>query len=126
MPILLSIVTMLFSPGGRIARRGFCAGMIAVTAVIALAEPPLADGGGPWAAILIFLPCYWAYFSLMSRRCHDTGRSALWLMILAVPLLGFAWLVAVLFFRRGDPGANPYGPDPHSPTPDYLVVKAVS
>jgi uncharacterized membrane protein YhaH (DUF805 family) len=98
--------------------------MIAVTAVIAILEPPLAALCGRWATILLFLPCYWIYLCLMSRRCHDTGRSCAWLLILLVPLLGFLWLVAMLFCRRGDPGANQYGPDPHRPAPDYLVVGA--
>ena len=119
-------ITKLFSPGGRIARRGFWTGMIAVTLFVALAEPPLALRGGPPATIILFLPCCWAWFCLMSRRCHDTGRSAGWLLLLLIPILGFLWLIAVLFFRRGDHGANQYGPDPHPPAPDYLTVKPVS
>jgi uncharacterized membrane protein YhaH (DUF805 family) len=125
LPEMLTVATRLFSPGGRIARRWFWAGIIAVTAVIAVVEPPLAGLGGRWATILCFLPCYWVYFCLLSRRCHDTGRSPAWLFMLLVPLLGFLWLIAVLFFRRGDFGANQYGPDPHRPAPDYLVVGAV-
>jgi uncharacterized membrane protein YhaH (DUF805 family) len=124
LPEVLTTTTRLISPGGRVMRRGFWAGMIAVTAVIAIIEPPLTALFGRWATILLFLPCYWIYFCLMSRRCHDIGRSCAWLLMLLVPLLGFLWLVAVLFFRRGDPGANQYGPDPHRPPPDYLVVGA--
>lgn len=126
MPSLLAVATTVFRPSGRVARRGFWFGTILVTVLLALVEPPLASVAGPWATILVFLPCYWVFLCLMIRRCHDTGRSAIWLLTLLIPLLGFVWMVAVLFFRRGDPGSNPYGPDPHESAPDYLVVEAVS
>jgi uncharacterized membrane protein YhaH (DUF805 family) len=124
--VLLAAARALFTPGGRIARRWFWVGMVLIVSLIALAEPPLAALAGPAASIALFLPCYWAAFCLMSRRVHDTGQSAGWLLILLIPLIGFAWLIVRLFFRRGDPGENQYGRNPHPAAPDYLVVSAVS
>lgn len=100
--------------------------MISIVSLIALAEPPLAVVAGPAGSIVLFLPCYWATFCLMSRRAHDTGQSAAWLLILIVPLIGFAWVIVRLFFRRGDPGENQYGRNPRPTAPDYLVVSAVT
>jgi uncharacterized membrane protein YhaH (DUF805 family) len=45
------------------------------------------------------------------RRLHDTNRSAWWLLVGVVPLLGTLVLL-VFALSRGTPGANDYGPDP--------------
>jgi len=43
------------------------------------------------------------------RRLHDIDRSAWWLLIGGVPLIG--WLVLMIFYvKRGSPGSNSYGP----------------
>ncbi len=45
------------------------------------------------------------------RRLHDTGRSAWWLLIGLIPLVGS--LVLLFFFaQKGTDGTNEYGPDP--------------
>lgn len=57
--------------------------------------------------VLIFLP-YWA---LQFRRLHDTDRSAWWLLLLLIPIVG--WLVILAFnCQNGTPGPNKFGRDP--------------
>lgn len=57
--------------------------------------------------VLIFLP-YWA---VQFRRLHDTDRSAWWLLLLLIPLVG--WLIILAFnCQNGTPGENEYGADP--------------
>ncbi|TDX15360.1 uncharacterized membrane protein YhaH (DUF805 family) [Buttiauxella sp. BIGb0552] len=57
--------------------------------------------------VLIFLP-YWA---VQFRRLHDTDRSAWWLLLLLIPLVG--WLIILAFnCQNGTPGENDYGADP--------------
>ena len=57
--------------------------------------------------VLIFLP-YWA---VQFRRLHDTDRSAWWLLLLLIPLVG--WLIILAFnCQNGTPGENVYGADP--------------
>ncbi|MFZ3387905.1 DUF805 domain-containing protein [Buttiauxella gaviniae] len=57
--------------------------------------------------VLIFLP-YWA---VQFRRLHDTDRSAWWLLLLLIPLVG--WLIILAFnCQNGTPGENEYGTDP--------------
>jgi uncharacterized membrane protein YhaH (DUF805 family) len=124
--ILLAILSHLFNPTGRIARRWYWGGMLAVVWTAYFLMPFAQYAGGRWLTILIFLPFYWSLFCLMSQRCHDIGRSAWWLILLIVPILGLLWWLAVLGFRRGDPGGNQYGGDPRPPAPDYLVVEAIS
>ncbi|HCD7551670.1 TPA: DUF805 domain-containing protein [Citrobacter farmeri] len=58
-------------------------------------------------AILVFLPSWAVQF----RRLHDTDRTAWWLLLLIIPVIG--WLVIILFScQDGTPGENRFGPDP--------------
>ncbi|HEY3590390.1 MAG TPA: DUF805 domain-containing protein [Buttiauxella sp.] len=57
--------------------------------------------------VLIFLP-YWA---VQFRRLHDTDRSAWWLLLLLIPIVG--WLIILAFnCQSGTAGANKFGRDP--------------
>jgi len=49
--------------------------------------------------------------AVLFRRLHDTGRSAWWILIALVPLVG---LITILVFTclDGTPGSNDYGPSP--------------
>lgn len=58
-------------------------------------------------AILVFLPSWAVQF----RRLHDTDRTAWWLLLLVIPVIG--WLVILIFnFQDGTPGENRFGPNP--------------
>lgn len=46
-----------------------------------------------------------------SRRLHDTDRSAWWLLIALIPLIGIIVLI-VFFAQKGTDGGNRFGPDP--------------
>jgi len=48
---------------------------------------------------------------LAIRRMHDTGRSAFWLLLNVIPLIGNL-IVLIFMCLPGDEGANRYGPDP--------------
>ncbi|MFS2317831.1 DUF805 domain-containing protein [Maricaulis sp. D1M11] len=50
-------------------------------------------------------------FALGFRRLHDTGRSAWWLLIGLIPLVGFIVLL-VFYVQDSQPGTNKYGPNP--------------
>jgi uncharacterized membrane protein YhaH (DUF805 family) len=45
------------------------------------------------------------------RRLHDTGRSAWWLLIALVPLIG-GIILLVFMATDSQPGTNQYGPNP--------------
>lgn len=60
--------------------------------------------------VLVFLP-YWA---VQFRRLHDTDRSAWWLLLLLIPVVG--WLIILAFnCQKGTPGENKFGSDPKPP-----------
>ena len=57
--------------------------------------------------VLVLLPS-WA---VLFRRLHDTDRSAWWLLLLLIPIVG--WIVILIFnCQSGTPGENRFGPDP--------------
>ncbi len=62
----------------------------------------------------VFLPS----LAVGARRLHDIGKSAWWLLLSLIPIIGSIWLL-VLFILRGDEGANEYGPDPINPSLGY-------
>ena len=68
------------------------------------------NGLGPLYLIYIlavFLPTLAVDF----RRLHDTDRSAWWILIAFIPIVG-AIVLIVFFCQKGTAGANKYGPDP--------------
>lgn len=46
-----------------------------------------------------------------ARRLHDIGRSAWWLLLALVPIVGTIMLL-VFAVRDSEPGTNAYGPNP--------------
>ena len=49
--------------------------------------------------------------ALAARRLHDINRTAWWLLLLFVLVVG--WIVLIVWaIKRGDKGPNKYGPDP--------------
>lgn len=58
-------------------------------------------------SLALFIPSLAVGF----RRLHDTDRSAWWLLIGLIPLLG-ALVLIVFFLLEGTRGPNKYGPDP--------------
>jgi uncharacterized membrane protein YhaH (DUF805 family) len=57
--------------------------------------------------------------AVAARRLHDTGRSAWWLLIGLVPLVGPIVLL-VFFVQDSQPGSNQYGPNPKESAPPAL------
>lgn len=51
------------------------------------------------------------------RRLHDTNRSAWWLLLALVPLVGPLALI-VIYCLDGTPGENEYGADPKATAPE--------
>ena len=53
--------------------------------------------------------------ALTSRRLHDTGRSAWWILIGLIPFIG-AFVLLVFAVLDSQPGQNQYGPNPKGST----------
>ena len=58
-------------------------------------------------ALLVFLPS----LAVQSRRLHDTDRTAKWLWLWCLPVLG--WLMLLAFWsQHGTPEENRFGSEP--------------
>ena len=60
---------------------------------------------------MLGLPLFVAQLVLVAKRCHDIGLPGSYVLLLFVPVLGLAWLVALAIIP-GNPGPNAYGAAP--------------
>lgn len=104
---------------GRISRKGFFLSWVLLL-ILALLLPVLAQLfsiissylGGIFLLVvslfllLVIIPVLW---SLYVRRFHDLGHSGWYILLMSIPLLGIFVLI-YLFFKKGEPEDNVYGP----------------
>ncbi|MFC4820750.1 DUF805 domain-containing protein [Dokdonella ginsengisoli] len=122
---------LLFSFEGRIGRAPYWYFVLAVTVLFAvlfafagvslfsgvgLDGVPVSPPSAGIAGILLPLVCLallWPSLAVAAKRWHDVDKSAWWILIGLVPVVG--GLVALVFngFVAGTPGANRFG-DPSS------------
>jgi len=91
---------------------GFVAGLVDRLAL--QSQGPL----GPCALFLTFANLI-PNLSLGFRRLHDINRSAWWLLIALIPLVG-GLVLFVFTLLRGTPGENRFGPPPGGQTYEDL------
>lgn len=109
-------------PRGRIGRGSFVVQLAVLLAVSYVLVPGLDASLGETAGTLGTAVFAWLATVLAGRRLHDTGRSAWWLLVFGVPVLGALWLAWVLLVQKGAEGVNRFGPDPRQRAADYLTV----
>lgn len=66
--------------------------------------------GGP-VSLVTTLALFLPGIAMSFRRLHDTDRSAWWLLIGLIPLIGLIVLI-VWYATEGTKGPNRFGPDP--------------
>jgi uncharacterized membrane protein YhaH (DUF805 family) len=114
-----SFALQLADPRGRCDRKGFLIAatlLLSAQGLVALALWLCGLGFDGWAALGANLAFCWLGYAAVSKRLHDTGRSAWWF---AMGLAG--WVVASTVFAVGVAVAA--GPDQLAPgTPTHHVV----
>ncbi len=106
----------LFSVEGRISRKPYWIFMLIVSlgafvlsfftgATINLKE---VNNSQILYLILMFGPS----MAVQAKRWHDLNRSALWVLIIFVPIVGLIWTLVETGFKPGTPGPNEFGPNP--------------
>ena len=141
----MRMIRFLFSPKGRISGTQFfscIAAAMLIMVVIGFGLGTVPSVNGPVILSVCWLLQVWPLLCVLMKRLHDTGRSAVWLWLLA-PQVAMAltslavggympgailWLMNIpgilanilcwglIFFlalKPGDDGENAYGPDPH-------------
>ena len=67
--------------------------------------------GGLSSVVLgvFFLAVFWISLAISVKRWHDRNKSAWWLLIVLVPVVGSLWYFIECGFLRGTIGPNNYG-----------------
>lgn len=78
------------------------------------------DDNGP-VGILTSLALFVPGLTVWVRRLHDTDRSAWWILLALIPILG--WIALLAFAcQDGTRGSNRYGDDPKNPASDLEAI----
>ncbi len=67
---------------------------------------------GALALIAYAIAGLWALLAVLTKRWHDRDKSALWVLLVFVPVIGNLWTLIECGCLRGTEGPNTYGPDP--------------
>ena len=73
------------------------------------ADPFAGESGmlGNLYSLAVLLPS----LGVLVRRLHDVGKSGWFFLIILIPVIGFIWLL-ILLFRDSQQGENKWGPSP--------------
>jgi len=112
---------LILSARGRLRRWVFWVSFPSVAALFLALYLVLENVAGRGSTLILYPPFFWSAYALASKRYHDLGGSAAWLLLLLVPILGPLWVACELLFRRGTRGENRYGPDPRDSVDYYSV-----
>jgi uncharacterized membrane protein YhaH (DUF805 family) len=119
----MKLTRVFFSFRGRLRRTAFWWGLLAASVSFVVLFVFLRTEISPQSTLVLYPPYLWIVAALCVKRLHDRGKTPVWLLAAAIPVLGALWLFVDLALRRGTPGENQYGPDPREFGADYLTVK---
>ena len=120
--------SLLFSFQGRINRAKFWLVHVVMWVVVLIVFSAIlgsaAMSSDPQAALqsvgavggiillIVYILALWIGLAIAAKRWHDRNKSAWWILIVFVPLVGGLWYLIECGFLRGTTGPNKYGPDP--------------
>lgn len=110
----MSPAQILFGFRGRIPRRTYWLwGVLGLIGFAVVANLLLGIAGLPeeWAGLLPNLLILWPSLAISAKRWHDRDKSAWWLLVNLIPLVGWIWALVENGFLRGTAGPNRYGED---------------
>jgi|SRR6185312_4855399 uncharacterized membrane protein YhaH (DUF805 family) len=113
---------LFLSMDGRINRQPFWLAIVVLIVISVIASvldavlglPQMGTGPsarGPISGIVSLIMIY-PSIALSAKRWHDRDKSAWWILINIIPIIGWLWSLIETGFLRGTPGPNRYGPDP--------------
>ena len=119
----LRLVRLYATLRGRIPRSTWWIANVVLGVMFVASFLVLENIAGRPGTLILYPFLFWSAFVLVAKRCHDRGKSPLWLLLLLIPVLGPLWALVALGMRRGSLGENQYGDDPLEKRIDYLTVR---
>jgi uncharacterized membrane protein YhaH (DUF805 family) len=120
--------SLLFSFQGRANRAKFWLVNIGITIVVMVVFGAVLGGAAmssdPQAALasvgvigglvlaVVYILGLWISLAVAAKRWHDRNKSAWWILIVFVPVVGGLWYLIECGFLKGTPGTNGFGADP--------------
>ncbi len=104
-------VKFYFSMEGRIGRADFWLRLILPTIGI-MALLGILFRGNTIIAGIVNLLLLWPSIAVSGKRWHDRNKSAWWMLIGLVPIIGWIWSLVETGFLKGTEGPNRFGPSP--------------
>ncbi len=111
----LSMQQILFSFKGRVGRKvfwltslGLLVGLIVLMVVMGLIGLP--ENLLMIVMLVVYIPVIWISLAVQAKRWHDRDKSAWWILINLVPVIGGLWALVETGFLAGTEGANRFGP----------------
>jgi uncharacterized membrane protein YhaH (DUF805 family) len=103
---------IFFDPRGRLSRRGFWLwGVLALggLGLLGRALLDIARVETDNTELIVDLLSLWPAMAISAKRWHDRDRSAWWVLMALIPVIGWLWMMLDNGFKRGTPGPNRYG-----------------
>ena len=100
---------------GRLNRKPFWLGILALlVANLVVSGLGVVIGGalGNAIAFIFGIALIWPGICVSGKRWHDRDKSAWWMLISLVPIIGIIWAFVENGCLRGTVGPNAFGPDP--------------
>ena len=115
----MPLSSLLLSLDGRISRSKWWLGqaILLVPMIVAQVLVDMQPGGAMAIGGLIALAIIWPSIAISAKRWHDRDKSAWWILVGIIPLIGFIWLIIECGCLKGSDGANRFGDDPLAGTP---------
>jgi len=110
-----SPLRVFLDPRGRLPRRGFWLyGVLALGGMTLMGRAlfEIARLRPETAEMVVGALLCWPAVAVSAKRWHDRNRSAWWVLIGAIPVVGWLWMLIDNGFVRGTDGPNRYGPAP--------------
>jgi len=119
----------LLSIEGRINRKPFWLYALSVFGVSFIISFILTGAGNVnpnSISLILTLVFLWPNIAVQAKRWHDRDKSAWWILINLIPILGPIWALVVTGFLPGTPGDNKFGADPLAGGPRIPLSDAPS
>jgi len=119
----------LLSLEGRVNRKPFwlyAVAVFAISFIVTLVMVGASDVNPNSISLLLTLVFLWPNIAVQAKRWHDIDKSAWWILINLIPILGPLAALIMTGFLPGTSGDNTYGPNPLGSGPQIPLSDAPS